>query len=60
MSDREATQVFAMRSTLISRCGQILTPSLIEKIVKEMEAEMTSGPCSWAFKPLTLTESEGR
>jgi hypothetical protein len=49
-SDREATQLFQLRSILIGHCGEILTPNKVDAIFLEIKDAITQGPCSWAFK----------
>jgi hypothetical protein len=48
--DRLATQMFAIRSILVMRCGQLLTADLIDDMMEEVKREITKGSCSWAFK----------
>ena len=50
MEDREATQRFTIRHSLIQNCGQTLTPDNVDRIVDEIIDEMQNGACSWAFK----------
>ena len=50
MSDREATQDFAIKTILINHCGQELSSTVIGDITRELKEEMNNGPCSWAFK----------
>jgi hypothetical protein len=49
-SDREYTQMFAIRSILIRNCGSNLSPDMVDKLSCEIEEEITNSPCSWAFK----------
>lgn len=49
MSNREATQEFAIRNVLVGRCGEKLTPDTIERIVREIMQEVTKGSTNWAF-----------
>ena len=51
MNDRESTQIFAIRNIITSHCGEILTPNAVDRICNEIEIEIQSGPCSWAFLP---------
>lgn len=48
--DKAVNQIFAIRSILISYCGHNLTANWIDIIMGEIEAEITNGPCAWAFK----------
>lgn len=43
------TQLFVVRSILINHTYAVLDPATIEKIIKEIENEITKGPCNWAF-----------
>ena len=49
MSDRESTRQFAIRNVLTNHCGQVLTPNILDSIVRELQEEIEKGPCSWAF-----------
>ena len=60
MDDREATQRFAIFNILTSHCGEFLTGDRVEQIRDEIFDEMTTGGCSWAFKPGRLTRHQAR
>jgi hypothetical protein len=49
VSNDAATREFLIRSILVTRTGQTLTPYLIDALVAEIVAEMERGPCAWAF-----------
>jgi hypothetical protein len=51
MTHREQNQALAVRVVVTGHCGELLTPTKIDQIVTELEAEMFHGPMSWAFKP---------
>ena len=50
MGDREATQIFEIRSILMKHFGKQLDHNVFEEFSQEMEEVMRRGPCSWAFK----------
>ena len=58
MDDREATQRFTIFNILTSHCGEFLTGDRVEQIRDEIFEEMTTGGCSWAFKPDRLTRAQ--
>lgn len=47
--DRIATREFAIRSILIQHFSFVISPNVIEKVVKALSKGMISGPCAWAF-----------
>jgi hypothetical protein len=53
MSDK-ATRELEVRTILTHRCGQSLSPDLIDKLCEEFNAAMDSGPCAWAFNNAQL------
>jgi len=48
--DKQFTQYFIIKHTLINYCGEKLTPDLIDDILEKIKDEMRTGSCSWAFK----------
>jgi hypothetical protein len=48
MEDRMATQLFEIRTILIDH---MVTPAIIDAIMRDIKRAITNGPCSWAFKP---------
>jgi hypothetical protein len=50
MTHREQNQALAVRVVITGHCGELLTPTKVDQIVTELEAEMFQGPMSWAFK----------
>ena len=50
ITERVATQRFAVRLVLTKHTMEILDGDLIETIVDELENEMVDGSCAWAFK----------
>ena len=51
VTHREQNQALAVRVVITGHCGELLTPTKLNQIVTELEAEMFHGPMSWAFKP---------
>jgi hypothetical protein len=51
MTLRQTNQAFAIRAVVTGHCGETLTPTKVDQIVTELEAEMFYGPLSWAFAP---------
>lgn len=51
MTHREQNQALAARLVIAGHCGELLTPTKVDQIVTELEAEMFHGPKAWAFKP---------
>lgn len=51
LDDREATQEFVVRDTLIRHTGKQLAPEIVDAIIAEFIEEIRRGPCAWAFQP---------
>jgi hypothetical protein len=47
--DREATQIFTIRFMLTKHCRETLSPDKIDEMMKEIEEEIKTGYCAWAF-----------
>ena len=47
--DRLATQMFTIRSILVSHCGKKLTPDLIDFMMEEVRKNIIKGSCAWSF-----------
>lgn len=44
------TQDFVFKDTLISHCGEMLTPEKVDEISAQLIHEATEGGCAWAFE----------
>jgi hypothetical protein len=49
ISDKKATELFAIRNILTSKCGKVLDFELIGTLTKLLYHEIHHGSTSWAF-----------
>lgn len=49
MDDGKATRELAILNVLVDHTGEMLTPDCVERIAREINDVMATGPEAWAF-----------